>query len=79
MAIADRASHHYETMVNDDHWQQVIHNGRAVQVTPADFGQAQAHLERDGTFVFLMSDNLTAEQLGRIAAELRPAPSTSSI
>lgn len=79
MAAADRAAHHYETMVNDDNWQQTTYDGTSVKIRPADFGQAQAHLERDGTFTFLVSDNLTAEQLGKIAAGLRPARSTSSI
>ena len=43
------------------------------------WAQAQAYLERDGTFACLISDNLTNDQLGTIAAGLRPAPSTSSI
>jgi hypothetical protein len=46
---------------------------------PEHWGQAQVELERDGTFVHLMSDNLTRDQLLTIAAGLRPAPSTSSI
>jgi hypothetical protein len=41
--------------------------------------QTQAHLERDGTFVFLMSETLNSDQLVTIAAGLKPAPSTSSI
>jgi hypothetical protein len=36
-------------------------------------------LEHQGTFVHLMSDNLTRDQLLAIAAGLRPAPITSSI
>jgi hypothetical protein len=46
---------------------------------PEHWGQAQVELERDGTFVHLMSDNLTRDQLLTIAAGLRPAPTTSSI
>jgi hypothetical protein len=79
MAAADRASHHYENMVNEGDWQEVTRDGTSVKVRPAGWGQAQAHLERDGTFVFLVSDNLTADQIGTIAAGLRPAPGTGSI
>lgn len=78
-AAADRASHHYENMVNTDDWQEVTRDGISVTVRPAGWGQAQAHLERDGTFVFLVSDNLTSDQLATIAAGLRPAPRTASI
>lgn len=79
MAATDRASHHYENMVNEGDWQEVTHDGRSVTVRPAGWGQAQAHLERDGTFVFLVSDSLTADQVGRVAAGLRPAASAGSI
>ena len=50
-----------------------------MRTRPARWGQAQVELEQDGTFVHLMSDNLTREQVLKIAAGLRPAPSTSSI
>jgi hypothetical protein len=79
MAAADRASHHYENMVNTDDWQEVTRAGTSVKVRPAGWGQAQAHLECDGTFAFLVSDNLTSDQLATIAAGLRPAPSIGSI
>jgi outer membrane lipoprotein-sorting protein len=79
MATADRASHHYENMVNNEDWQEMTYDGTTVKVRPADWGQAQAHLERNGTFAFLVSDNLTNNQLGTIAAGLRPARSTGSI
>lgn len=79
MAAADRAAHHYENMVNEGEWEEVLHDGESVNVRPAGWGQAQAHLERNGTFVFLVSDNLTADQLTTIAAGLRPAPETGSI
>jgi hypothetical protein len=78
MAAAD-ASRHYENMINDENWQEVARDGTSVRVRPAEWGQTQAHLERDGTFVFLVSDNLTGDQLATIAAGLRPAPSTGSI
>jgi hypothetical protein len=51
----------------------------ATATTPSQTARAQAHLERDGTFAFLVSDNLTNNQLGTIAAGLRPAPTTGSI
>jgi hypothetical protein len=79
MAAADRASHHYENMVNSDDWQDVTRDGVSINVRPASWGQAQAHLERDGTFVFLVSDNLTSDQLATIAASLRAAPDVGSI
>ena len=78
MAAAD-ASHHYGNMINDENWQEVARDGTSVRVRPAEWDQAQAHLERDGTFVFLVSDNLTGDQLATIAAGLRPVPSTGSI
>ena len=79
LAATDRASHHYENMVNTDQWQTVTRDGTTVRTRPADVGQAQAYLERDGTFAFLVSDNLTNEQLATIAARLIPAPATSSV
>lgn len=79
MAAADRAAHHYENMVNTDDWQEMTRDGTSVKVRPAGWGQAQAHVERDGTFAFLISDNLTGDQLVTIAAGLRPAPSSGSI
>jgi hypothetical protein len=78
MAAAD-ASHHYGNMIDDENWQEVARDGTSVRVRPAEWGQAQAQIERDGTFVFLVSDNLTGDQLATIAAGLRPAPSTDSI
>lgn len=78
MAAAD-ASHHYGNMINDENWQEVARDGTSVSVRPAEWPQAQAHLEHHGTFVFLVSGNLTGDQLATIAAGLRPAPSTGSI
>jgi hypothetical protein len=76
MAAAD---HYYEIMINDENWQEVARDGTSVKVRPAEWAQAEAHLERDGTLVFLASDNLTSDQLATIAASLRPAPNTGSI
>lgn len=77
-AAAD-ASNPYKHLGDDDGWETVSHRGLSMRTRPAHWGQAQVELERDGTFVHLMSDNLTREQLLTIAASLRPAPSTSSI
>ncbi|MDQ6731912.1 MAG: hypothetical protein M3022_16900, partial [Actinomycetota bacterium] len=79
IAAGDRASHHYENMVAGDDWQDATRDGATVKVRPAGWGQAQAYLEREGTFVFLVSDNLTGDQIATIAAGLRPAPDSGSI
>jgi len=76
---ATDASRQYGNMIHDKNWQEVARDGTSVRVRPAEWPQAQAHIERDGTFVFLVSDNLTGDQLATIAAGLRPAPSTRSI
>lgn len=71
----------YDELTRGDGGDEVVQNGTAIHVTKpgAPGHQVQAHLERDGTFVFLMSETLTSEQLATIAAGLRPAPGTSSI
>ncbi len=79
MAAGDRPAHHYENMVNHGDWQEKICDDATVKVRPAGWGQAQAHFERDGTFAFLVSDNLTGDQLATLAAGLRPAPDLGSI
>jgi hypothetical protein len=79
MAVADRALHHYENMVDNDDWQEEIRDGTSLRVRPAGWGQTQAYLERDGTFAFLVSDNLTGDELATLAAGLRAAPSTPSM
>jgi len=63
----------------DENWENVTLGGIAMRTRPARWGQAQVELERHGTFVHLMSDNLTRDQLLTIAAGLRSAPSTSGI
>jgi len=78
MAEAD-ASHQYGMMSDEENWQEVARGGTSVRVRPPEWPQAQASLERDGTSVFLVSDNLTGDQLATIAAGLRPAPSTDTI
>lgn len=69
----------YRRMGSGDHWEDVTRAGLPMKTRPARWGQAQVELEMHGTFVHLMSDSLTRDQVLTIAAGLRPAPSTSSI
>jgi hypothetical protein len=73
-------SNPYRELGHDDaKWETVTRNGIEMKTRPARWGQAQVELEHEGTFVHLMSDNLTRDQVLTIAAGLRPAPATSSI
>ena len=72
-------SNPYTQTGDAENWENVTRDGLPMRTRPARWGQAQVELERSGTFVHLMSDNLTRDQLLKIAAGLRPAPSTSSI
>jgi hypothetical protein len=74
---ADRGSV-WDELTGSGHWDEVLRDGVAIHVTKGGH-QAQAYLERAGTFVFLMSETLSTEQLATIAAELTAAPTTSSI
>jgi hypothetical protein len=81
---ADGDLSQYGEMIKGDYWDQVVRDDVVVHVRKSgqrSLGphQAQAHLKRNGTFVFLMSETLSSEQLVTIAAGLRAAPSTSSI
>jgi hypothetical protein len=80
-SAADRSEGWHDEMTSGDGWEDVVHDGTLIRVTkPGARGpQAQAHLEREGTFVFLMSETLNSGQLAALAAGLKPAPSTSSI
>jgi hypothetical protein len=69
----------FQHMRDDENWEDVTRGGIPMRTRPARWGQAQVELEHHGTFVHLMSDNLTRDQVLSIAAGLRPAPSTSSI
>ncbi len=69
----------YKQIGDGENWENVTPGGIPMRTRPARWGQAQVELERQGTFVHLMSDNLTRDQLLTIAAGLRPAPSTSSV
>jgi hypothetical protein len=73
------AGNPYKQIGDGEDWEKVTRGGISMRTRPARWGQAQVELEREGTFVHLMSDNLTRDQLLTIAAGLRPAPSTSSI
>ena len=72
-------SNPHTQFVDEENWENVTRDGIAMRTRPADWGQAQVELELEGTWVHLMSDNLTRDQVLRIAASLRPAPSMSSI
>lgn len=69
----------FRRMGDGDNWEDVTRGGLPMKTRPARWGQAQVELEMHGTFVHLMSDNLTRDQVLTIAVGLRPAPSTSSI
>jgi outer membrane lipoprotein-sorting protein len=69
----------HRRMGNGDDWEDVTRDGIPMKTRPARWGQAQVELEMHGTFVHLMSDNLTRDQVLTIAVGLRPAPSTSAI
>jgi hypothetical protein len=79
LAAADRAT--YDELTRGEGWQDATRDGTVVRVIKPGSagGQTQAHLERDGTFVFLMSETLNGDQLATIAAGLKPAPNTGSI
>jgi hypothetical protein len=62
-----------------ENWEELTRDGIALKTRPSRWGQAQVQLERDGTYVFLMSPNLTQDQLVNLAFGLRPAPDTSSV
>jgi hypothetical protein len=72
-------SNPYRGLGGGEDWETVTRAGIEMNTRPARWGQAQVELELDSTFVHLMSDNLTRDQVLTIAAGLRPAPSTSSI
>ncbi len=79
VAVEDRAG--FDELTRGNGWQDVTRDSTMLRVTKpgAAGGQTQAHLERDGTFVFLMSETLNGDQLASLAARLKPAPNTGSI
>ena len=72
-------SNPYRELGDGEGWETLTRAGIEMKTRPARWGQAQVEIERDGTFVHLMSDNLTRDQVIKIAAGLRPAPNTSSL
>jgi outer membrane lipoprotein-sorting protein len=78
---ANEKQSQYDELIRGKRWDEVIRDGTTIRVSkPGAAGnQTQAHLEREGTFVFLMSETLGAEPLTNIAAGLRAAPSNSSV
>ncbi|MBV9001480.1 MAG: hypothetical protein JO304_20645 [Solirubrobacterales bacterium] len=54
-------------------WQTITHDATAVQVRRGG-PQSHAHIERDDTFVFLISETLSGDRLAAIAAGLKPVP-----
>jgi hypothetical protein len=72
-------SNPYRSLGDGEHWETVTRGGIEMKTRPGRWAQAQVELERDGTFVHLMSDNLTRDQVLTIASRLRPAPSTSGV
>jgi hypothetical protein len=60
-------------MIANHGWRTVIHDSIAVEVRSPG-GQSQAHIERNGTFVFLTSETLSGARLAALAAGLKPVP-----
>jgi outer membrane lipoprotein-sorting protein len=71
----------YELMIQHGGWQTISRDRTDVQVRAPDgpSRQVQAYIERSETFVFLMSETLTGDELATLATGLKPAPSTSTI
>lgn len=70
----------WDEVIGADPWEHITVDGITVYIGGTDLisrgGQAQAYLEHDGTFVFLMSETLTRHQLAHIAAGLREVQGT---
>jgi hypothetical protein len=82
ISIHQRAAdpaHLYEGRADEDGWEDLVDAGYAIKARPANWGQAQVLVERDGTSLYLMSDNLTRDQVVKIAVGMRPAPTTSRV
>ena len=56
-------SNPYGHVHEDAKWETVTRDGIEMRTRPANWGQAQVELEQEGTFVHLMSDNLTRDQV----------------
>jgi len=77
--MAADGSDGYRRAGDQEDWEEITRDGTTLKTRPSRWGQAQVQLERDGTFVFLVSDNLTRDQLVNLAFGLRPSPDTSSV
>jgi hypothetical protein len=64
----------YDEVIGPVPWPVLRANGVDVRVGGTDLisrgGQAQAHLQRDGTFIFLMSETLPRQDLAELAGSL---------
>jgi hypothetical protein len=65
-------------MLRHDDWQTLTDGETEVRYRRLG-SQAQACVERAQTFVFLMSESLSGEQLAAVAAGLKPAPGSASL
>jgi hypothetical protein len=70
---AENKPEQYDLMIANHGWRTVIHDSTAVEVRSPG-GQSQAHIERNGTFVFLTSETLSGARLAALAAGLKPVP-----
>jgi hypothetical protein len=79
-AAADQPAQ-LEQTADEELWETVVQDEIEVRVTRAtlDGAQARAYVERDGTAVSLSSSALSPAQLATVAADLKPAPRTSSL
>jgi gamma-glutamylcysteine synthetase len=66
----------FDELTRGPGWAEVVRDGEVIHIAKAA-NQAQVHLERAGTFVFLMSETLTVQQVAAIAAGLVPGPGYS--
>jgi hypothetical protein len=71
----------YDELARGDGWEEINRDGSLIQVTKpgATGSQVQAQVERDGTFVFLMSDTVALDRLVTLATGLKPAPDSSAL
>jgi outer membrane lipoprotein-sorting protein len=75
-AAADKPEQ-FDLMIASDEWQTITHEGTGVRVRRGG-PQSQAHIESDGTFVFVSSETLSGDRLGAIAGALKRAPTDTT-
>ena len=79
---ADERPRAYEQLIRDESWGEVTVNGTVVHLNRAPGSgraQAQAYVERYGSFVLITSETLTEDQVARIGASLIPVPGSSEV